>query len=96
MITSKQRANIRKVANALDAEVLIGQNGITENLLKQINMALDSHELVKISILANSDVNAKAIINDLAKTLNAEPIQAIGNKIVLYRFSRKAKNHIEF
>lgn len=96
MITSKQRANIRKVANALDAEVQIGQNGITENLLKQINMALDSHELVKISILANSDVNAKAIINDLAKTLNAEPIQAIGNKIVLYRFSRKAKNHIEF
>ena len=91
MITSKQRANIRKVANALDAEVQIGQNGITENLLKQINMALDSHELVKISILANSDVNAKAIINDLAKTLNAEPIQAIGNKIVLYRFSRKAK-----
>ncbi len=96
MLTSKQRANIRKVANALDAEVQIGQNGITENLLKQINMALDSHELVKISILANSDVNAKAIINDLAKTLNAEPIQAIGNKIVLYRFSRKAKNHIEF
>lgn len=96
MLTSKQRANIRKVANALDAEVQIGQNGITENLLKQINMSLDSHELVKISILANSDVNAKAIINDLAKTLNAEPIQAIGNKIVLYRFSRKAKNHIEF
>lgn len=96
MLTSKQRANIRKVANALDAEVQIGQNGITENLLKQINMALDSHELVKISILANSDINAKAIINDLAKTLNAEPIQAIGNKIVLYRFSRKAKNHIEF
>ncbi len=96
MLTSKQRANIRKVANAFDAEVQIGQNGITENLLKQINMALDSHELVKISILANSDVNAKAIINDLAKTLNAEPIQAIGNKIVLYRFSRKAKNHIEF
>lgn len=96
MLTSKQRANIRKVANALDAEVQIGQNGITENLLKQINMALDSHELVKISILANSDVNAKAIINDLAKTLNAEPIQAIGKKIVLYRFSRKAKNHIEF
>ncbi len=96
MLTSKQRANIRKVANALDAEVQIGQNGITENMLKQINMALDSHELVKISILANSDVNAKAIINDLAKTLNAEPIQAIGNKIVLYRFSRKAKNHIEF
>ena len=96
MLTSKQRANIRKVANALDAEVQIGQNGITENWLKQINMALDSHELVKISILANSDVNAKAIINDLAKTLNAEPIQAIGNKIVLYRFSRKAKNHIEF
>ena len=96
MLTSKQRANIRKVANALDAEVQIGQNGITENLLKQINMALDSHELVKINILANSDVNAKAIINDLAKTLNAEPIQAIGNKIVLYRFSRKAKNHIEF
>ena len=96
MLTSKQRANIRKVANALDAEVQIGQNGITENLLKQINMDLDSHELVKISILANSDVNAKAIINELAKTLNAEPIQAIGNKIVLYRFSRKAKNHIEF
>lgn len=96
MLTSKQRASLRALANTLPASVLIGQNGITENVLSQINMSLDGSELIKIGILQNCDISAKDIINELAQVLSAEPIQAIGRKIVLYRYSRKLKKHIEF
>lgn len=96
MLTSKERANLRSVANKLNTEVIIGLGGITENVLMQINTGLDSHELVKIGVLQNSDVDCKSVISELAKLLDAEPVQCIGRKMVLYRYSRKAKKHIEF
>ncbi|MBQ7453115.1 MAG: YhbY family RNA-binding protein [Clostridia bacterium] len=94
-MTSKERAHLRGLASQIDASVLIGQNGITENVLTQINIDLDSHELVKIGLLQNCDLKAKDIINDLAKVLDAEPIGAVGRKLVLYRYSTKAKKHVE-
>ena len=96
MMTSKERANLRGLASQLQAGVLIGQNGITENVLTQINIDLDSHELVKIGLLQNCDLNAKDIIDELAKVLNAEPVGTVGRKLVLYRYSPKAKKHIQY
>lgn len=96
MLTSKQRASLRGLANTLETSVLIGQNGLTESVLNQLNMSLDGAELIKIGLLQNCDLSAKEIINELAQVLGAEPVQAIGRKIVLYRYSRKLKKHIEF
>ena len=95
MVTSKQRAMLRAQANTLDASVYVGQNGITETVLGQIGMNLDSHKLVKIAILQNCDIEAKQIIGELASVLGAEPVQAIGRKVVLYRYSSKCKNHVK-
>ncbi len=96
-MTGKQRAALR--AKAMDIKPIfnIGKDGLSDGVLSEISKALDDHELIKINILKNSFVDAKSAINEIAETLNAEPIQAIGGKMVLYRFSTKdGAKHIEF
>ena len=91
---SKTRAKLRAMANQLAPSVIIGKDGVTETLVRQISIELDARELVKISVLSN-DVNHKEILNELAQTLNADPISQIGKKMVLYRFSsKKGVKHI--
>lgn len=94
MIDSKTRALLRSKSSLLAPIVNIGQGGITENLIAQIDGALDTRELIKVAVLPNSEVVAKKVVNELANILGAEPVSAIGNKFVLYRYSKKVKNHI--
>ncbi|MBE7022807.1 MAG: ribosome assembly RNA-binding protein YhbY [Ruminococcaceae bacterium] len=91
MITSKQRAQLRGMANPLPAILQIGKGGICENLLRQIDDALEARELVKISILETALLDARATCSHIAKELHAEPVQAIGSKFVLYRESKENK-----
>lgn len=96
MITSKQRAFLRSLAMPLKPNVIIGKGEVDENLIREISLNLDANEIVKISILQNSDYEAKELINELAKNLFAEPVSCVGRKIVLYRRSnKKGVKHIE-
>ncbi len=95
MITSKQRAKLRKLANGIPAILQIGKGGICDNLIKQIDDALTARELVKITILETALLDTKETCNSLAEILKAEPVQAIGFKFVLYRRSREVKEPIE-
>ena len=95
MITSKQRAKLRKLANGIPAILQIGKGGICDNLIKQIDDALTARELVKISILETALLDTKSTCNSLAEILKAEPVQAIGFKFVLYRRSKEVKEPIE-
>lgn len=91
MITSKQRAALRGMANGIPAILQIGKGGICENFLKQVDDALEARELVKISILETALLDTKATCNHIAELLGAEPVQSIGSKFVLYRESRENK-----
>ena len=95
MITSKQRAKLRKLANGIPAILQIGKGGICDNLIKQIDDALTARELVKITILETALLDTKETCNSLAEILKAEPVQAIGFKFVLYRRSKEVKEPIE-
>ena len=96
MITSKQRAALRALANPVPAIFQIGKGGVTDNLLKQLDEALTARELIKISVLNNCESSARELCGELAEKLFAEPVQTIGSKIVLYRRSeRKDVKHIE-
>ncbi|MBR2500523.1 MAG: YhbY family RNA-binding protein [Clostridia bacterium] len=95
MITSKQRAKLRKLANGIPAILQIGKGGICDNLIKQIDDALTAREIVKISILETALLDTKQTCNSLAEILKAEPVQAIGFKFVLYRRSKEVKEPIE-
>lgn len=96
MITTKQRAQLRSLANVIDPVMQIGKDGITENSLIQINGLFEARELFKINILKNCDLSPKEVANQIQKETNCEIVQCIGSKIVLYRKSTKKKiNHIE-
>ncbi len=88
-MTSKQRSKLISLAMNLSATVQIGKNGLTESVAEQINTSLEDHELVKIGVLKTADITAKGMIAEVAEMVGAEPVQAIGNKIVLYRYSHK-------
>lgn len=87
---SKTRAKLRALASKLDASVIIGKEGLTDNVVNQISTDLDARELIKINVLT-TEVDYKVMLNELATRLNAEPVCAIGKKLVLYRFSSKKK-----
>ena len=89
MITSSTRAKLRGMAQNLDPIFHIGKNGITENLLADIDTALDAKELIKIAVLKNSDYTAKDALAEICDALGAEPVCSIGNKMALYRLSSK-------
>lgn len=89
MITGKQRAALRSMANNYDTIFQIGKNGITEESEKQISAALDARELIKIRVLETSPVTAREAAVSLADTLGAEIISVVGYRFVLYRESSK-------
>lgn len=91
MITGKQRAYLRKLANSIQPIFQIGKDGMGNNLLKQIDDALEARELIKITILESAFLDARTTCDELARKTHAEPVQAIGSKCVLYRESRDKK-----
>lgn len=85
-MTGKERAALRAKANPLEAIIQIGKEGISDNLVKQIDDTLDARELIKIRVhLETSPLTPKDAANELAARLSAEVIQVIGGIIVLYR-----------
>ena len=91
MLTGKQRSYLKGLANNIDPIFQVGKNGITDNFIKQIDEALEARELIKVNVLNNSLLEAKDIANELAETLDAEFVQSIGHKFVLYRESVENK-----
>ena len=96
MITTKQRAFLRGLGNALESVLQIGKDGLTENVVESVNLLLEARELIKIKVLKNAELSAKDVANELVSKLDAQIIQVIGNTIILYKKStRKDFKHIE-
>jgi RNA-binding protein len=92
MITSKQRAYLRGLANTMKPVFQIGKDGINDNLIHQLSDALNARELIKVNILETACLDTKETCNELAGRLGAEPVQSIGSKFVLYRKAQKEQN----
>jgi len=88
-MTSKQRAYLRGLANSLDAIFQIGKGGISDNLIKQLDDALEARELIKISVLETAPADVKSLGNEIANNTNSILVQTVGNKITLYRARKK-------
>lgn len=89
MITTKQRAALRKYANSIEVILIIGKNGITPTVLKQLNDAFPSRELVKGKVLENSLLTAREAAQELAEAAECDIVQVIGSKFVLYKQNKK-------
>ena len=96
-LTSKQRAQLRSLATNLDTIVHVGKDGIGDNLIKQVNDALEARELIKGRVLEmQKQADAQQAAEELAVAARCEVVQVIGSKFVLYRMQHdKSKRKIE-
>lgn len=83
-LSSAQKRHLRALGHHLKPVVRVGQHGLGENVLQEIELALDSHELVKIKIAADRDAR-KAMAAEIVDRTGAEAIHSIGQVIVLFR-----------
>lgn len=88
-MTSKQRAYLRALANPLTAIFQIGKNGLNENLIKQVDDALEARELIKLSVLETASEENYSLAEELSTKTNSILVQVVGNKITLYREGKK-------
>lgn len=85
MLTSKQRAYLRGMANGIDTIGQIGKEGITDSVIKQAELAIKAREIIKMRVLETSMLTARQACETLCAALDAQPVQAIGSRFVLYR-----------
>ena len=87
-LTSKQRAQLRGMANGIETILQVGKDGIGENLIRQADDALEARELIKGRVLDNNiEYDARLAAQTLAKATRSEVVQVIGTRFVLYRES---------
>ncbi len=85
MLTSKQRAYLRGMANSYDTILIVGKGGITDTVVKQADDALKSRELFKGKVLENSEFSSREAADELAHKTGADVVQVIGSKFILFR-----------
>jgi len=90
MLTGKQKSYLRSEAHHLQPIFQIGKGGLTEPIIKQIEEALEARELIKVSILQNSEEDKNEIARRLEET-GIEVVQVIGKILVLYKESKEKK-----
>ena len=91
MLTSKQRAYLRSLANSLDPIFQVGKGGISEEMCIQIGNALEARELIKARVLDNSGYSAREAADVIAEQTGADVVAVVGLKFVLYKESKKHK-----
>lgn len=87
MLTSKQRAFLRRQAHPLKPIAQIGKGGISQTVIFQVDTALTAREMVKGKVLNNCLLSVQEVAEKLADLCQAEIVQVIGNKFVLYRYN---------
>lgn len=97
MLTTKQRASLRALANPLEPSMQIGKEGLSENSFVQIEQLFEAKELIKMKVLPSAPLSPRMMLTEIAARTGCESIQSIGSVIVAYRRSkRKEINHIQF
>jgi RNA-binding protein len=85
MISTAQRQELRGRAHALNPVVMIGDKGLADTVMAEIDRALKVHELIKIRVLSDEREDRSAAMALICKTLNCEAVQIIGKLLVVYR-----------
>ena len=88
MLTNKQRAQLRALANPLADTLIIGKEGVTDAVERQLDQLLEAHELVKGKVLESAMLTPRTVAEALSEATGADTVQRIGSKFVLYRQAR--------
>lgn len=91
MLTSKQRAELRSMAQSYDTIFFIGKSGLSDEIINQLENAINARELIKLGVQENCEYSAREAADLIAPKLGAEVVAVIGRKFVLWRKSNKPK-----
>ena len=89
MLTSKERADLRAQTNTLETTLMVGKGGVTDQVVAEAKTQLTARELVKGRVLEAALMSAREVSDELCQALNAEGIQTVGSKFVIYKKSEK-------
>lgn len=89
MLTSKQRAYLRSLANTIDTIVMVGKGGMSEQIIKQAADALKAREIIKGKVLESCELSVREAAEMIAEQTKSEVVQVIGTKFVLYKRNNK-------
>lgn len=91
MLTSKQRAEYRAQANAIETTLMVGKDGVTEAVIAEAERLLIARELVKGKVLETALMSAREVSDAICEATGADGISCVGSKFVIYRFSEKCQ-----
>ena len=91
MLTSKERADLRAQANTIDTTLIVGKDGVTENVIAEAENLLTARELVKGKVLETALMSAREVSDEICAATGADGISCVGSKFVIYRFSEKCQ-----
>lgn len=94
MLTSKQRAHLRSIAQSYTTIFFVGKQGLGDELIKQLDDALTARELIKVGVQENCDYTSREAADAVAEQLGADVVQVIGRKFVLWRRSKDPKKRV--
>lgn len=91
MLNSRQRAQLRAMANEYETILQVGKAGVLDTTVKQVADALEARELIKLKILETCPTTVKETAEQLAQATNSDVVQVIGRKFILYKESKNNK-----
>ncbi|MBQ9967911.1 MAG: YhbY family RNA-binding protein [Oscillospiraceae bacterium] len=89
MLTSKQRSDLRSQANTMEVTLMVGKGGVSESLISQAELLLESHELVKGRVLESAMMTAREVSDAICEQTGADGVSCVGYTFVIWRKSRK-------
>lgn len=92
MLNSRQRAQLRGMANGYETIFQVGKGGIGDQLIKQVDEALEARELIKLRVLESAGITARIAADEIAPQVGADVVQVIGTRFILYRQASEKEN----
>ena len=92
MLNSRQRAQLRAMANSYETIFQIGKGGIGDAIIKHISEALEARELIKVRVLETADETARTAADAIAERVGADVVQVIGSRFILYKPATEKEN----
>ncbi len=92
MLTSKQRAYLRSLANSIDTILMVGKGGLSDQIYKTADEAITARELIKGKVLETCEFSVREVADTIATEIGADVVQVIGTKFVLYRKNEDEPN----
>ena len=91
MLTSKERSELCAQANTIDTTLIVGKDGVTENVIAEAERLLTARELVKGKVLETALMSAREVSDEICEATGADGVSCVGSKFVIYRFSEKCQ-----